>query len=217
MSDGLRFATVAPKRLWEGVALPPRCLVGTFFAIFGVVLSTLVLPLPEELALLWAGWMAHGNIPMWAAFLAAFAGVMIGDTVSFLIGRALLPKLLSTHLGRRIVKPDLRKWAEDFVQKYGAWAVVLARFLVGLRGPVYLAIGAAKYPASRFYLINALVGAIEIAIVVTMGYWFGASKDLAHDVKWISLVVGVVLGMTMLIPVLIKRRLSRMQAGAARA
>ena len=74
------------------------------FAMFCVVLSTLVLPLPEELALLWAGWMAHGNIPIWAAFLAAFAGVMIGDTVSFLIGRALLPKLLSTHLGRRIVK-----------------------------------------------------------------------------------------------------------------
>jgi membrane-associated protein len=191
--------------------------MGTFFLIFGVVLSTLVLPLPEELALLWAGWMAHGNISIWAAFIAGFGAVMIGDSVSFLIGRAVLPKLLRTHLGKRIIKPDLRKWAEDFVQKHGGRAVVLARFLVALRGPVYLAIGAAKYPASRFYVLNALVGVVEVGIVVTLGYWFGASKALAHDVKWISILVGVVLLVTMAIPALLRRRISRSQPREAHA
>jgi membrane-associated protein len=191
--------------------------VGTFFLIFGVVLSTLIVPLPEELALLWAGWMAHGNISIWAAAVAGFLAVMIGDCVSFLIGRALLPKLLETHLGRRIVKPDLRKWAEDFVQKHGGRAVVLARFLVALRGPVYLAIGAAKYPATRFYALNAIVGVLEVGIVVTVGYWFGASKELAHDVKWISIVAGLVLGISMLIPALVKRHIARPHPGEARA
>jgi membrane-associated protein len=191
--------------------------VGTFFLIFGVVLSTLIVPLPEELALLWAGWMAHGNISIWAAAVAGFLAVMIGDCVSFLIGRALLPKLLETHLGRRIVKPDLRKWAEDFVQKHGGRAVVLARFLVALRGPVYLAIGAARYPAARFCAVNAIVGLLEIGIVVTVGYWFGASKAMAHDVKWISIISGVVLLVTMAIPVLLKRRMSRLPAREAQA
>ena len=32
---------------------------GTYWAIFGVVLSTLILPLPEELALLGAGYLAR--------------------------------------------------------------------------------------------------------------------------------------------------------------
>jgi len=63
-----------------------------------VVLSTLVVPLPEELALLWAGWMSHGDLPVFLAGIAAFLGVMVGDAASFLLGRTVLPKFL--EIGR---------------------------------------------------------------------------------------------------------------------
>src|SRR5205085_11043302 len=85
----------------------------TFFAIFGVVLSTLVVPLPEELALLWAGWVSHGNIPVILAGLAAFLGVMVGDGASFVLGRTVLPKFLETRLGKRMVNPKMRKWGRS--------------------------------------------------------------------------------------------------------
>jgi membrane-associated protein len=186
----------------------------TFFAIFGVVLSTLVLPLPEELALLWAGWVSHGNLPVGLAGLAAFLGVMIGDAASFLLGRTVLPKFLRTRLGKRMVNPRLQKWAEDFVHRHGFRAVLLGRFLVALRGPVYLAIGAAKYSALHFFALNAAVGAIEVSAVVALGYVFGASKELAHDVKWISVVVAVVGGVGLFLPLFVRRRFERRAAGA---
>ena len=119
-------------------------------AIFGAVLSTLVLPVPEELTLLGAGWWAQtGALPLWAAWLSAWLAIVVGDTASYLIGRGFLPGLLRTRLGKRIVSPDLRNWAEDLVRRHGFRAILVGRFLVGLRGPVYLAIGAAKYPLLR--------------------------------------------------------------------
>jgi membrane protein DedA with SNARE-associated domain len=180
-----------------------------------VVLSTLVVPLPEELALLWAGWMSHGDLPVVFAGLAAFLGVMVGDAASFVLGRTVLPKFLETRLGRRMINPRMRKWGEDFVRRHGFRAVLLGRFLVGLRGPVYLAIGAAKFSAVRFFAINAAVGAIEVGIVVALGYYFGASKDLAHDIKWICLIVAVVMGAALFVPVFVRRRFERGAASPA--
>jgi membrane protein DedA with SNARE-associated domain len=179
-----------------------------------VVLSTLVVPLPEELALLWAGWVSHGNIPVALAGLAAFLGVMVGDAASYLLGRTVLPKFLETRLGKRMVNRKMRKWGENFVKRHGFRAVLLGRFLVGLRGPVYLAIGAAKFSAAKFFALNAAVGAVEVGIVVGLGYYFGASKELAHDVKWICLIVAVVMGLALFVPIFVRRRFDARPASA---
>src|SRR2546428_11300977 len=105
---------------------------GTSWAIFAVVLSTLVVPLPEELALLGAGYLARvGAVPLAGAYLSALAGVLIGDTLTFLLGRGLLPKFLSSRWGRKILSRGLREWAEDLVREHPVRAVLLARFLVG--------------------------------------------------------------------------------------
>jgi len=138
----------------------------------------------------------------------------VGDAASYLLGRTVLPKFLETRLGKRMVNRKMRKWGEDFVKRHGFRAVLLGRFLVGLRGPVYLAIGAAKFSAAKFFAINAAVGAVEVSIVVGLGYYFGASKDLAHDVKWICAIVAVVLGIGLFIPIFVRRRFERRPARA---
>jgi membrane protein DedA with SNARE-associated domain len=187
-------------------------------AIFGAVLSTLVLPLPEELALLGAGWWAHaGALPLWAAWLAAWLAIVAGDTASYLAGRSFLPGLLRTRLGKRVVSPDLRRWGEQLVQRHGFRAILLGRFLVALRGPVYLAIGGSKYPLLRFELINGSVGLLEVALLVGLGYEFGRSTALAHRVRFLEIAVAVLVGAVLVLPPLLKWRLVRRQRRAADA
>lgn len=181
-------------------------------AIFGAVVSTLVLPLPEELALLGAGWWAHtGALPLWAAWLAAWLAIVTGDTASYLMGRSLLPGLLRTRFGKRIVSPDLRRWGEKLVQRHGFRAILLGRFLVALRGPVYLAIGGSKYPMLRFELINGAVGLLEVAVLVGLGYQFGRSAALAREVRWVEIAVAVSIAAVLMIPPIFKWRLVRRQ------
>jgi membrane-associated protein len=182
-------------------------------AIFGAVLSTLVLPLPEELALMGAGWWAHqGALPVWAAWVAATLANIVGDTVSYLIGRYFLDRLLKTRLGKRMLSPDMREWGEDFVRRKGFWAIVLGRFLVAFRGPVYFAIGASKYPLGRFEAINSIVAFIEGAALVWLGYVFGQSIKVAHEVRWIEISIGVFLLGMIVAPLFLKRRLVRKHA-----
>ena len=185
-------------------------------AIFGAVLSTLIVPLPEELALLGAGWWAHaGALPLWGAWLAAWLAIVAGDTASYMIGRSFLPRLLRTRFGRRIVAPDLRKWGEDLVRRHGFRAILLGRFLVALRGPVYLAIGGSKYPMLRFELINGCVGLIEVALLVGLGYEFGESASLAHEVRFVEIAVAVTMAAILVVPPIFKWRLVRRQRRAA--
>jgi membrane protein DedA with SNARE-associated domain len=187
-------------------------------AIFGGVLSTLVVPLPEELALLGAGWWAHaGALPLWAAWLSAWLGIVVGDTASYLIGRSFVPRLLRSRFGKRLVAPDLRRWGEDLVKRHGFRAILLGRFLVALRGPVYLAIGGSKYPMLRFELINGTVGLIEVALLVGLGYEFGRSTGLAHDVRFVEIAVAVVMALILVVPPIVKWRLVRRHRRMANA
>jgi undecaprenyl-diphosphatase len=184
-------------------------------AIFGAVLSTLILPLPEELALLGAGWVAHsGALPLWGAWLASWAGIMIGDAATYTVGRFFLPRLLRTRIGRRVVAPELRQWAEDLVRRHAFRAILIGRFLVALRGPVYLAIGAARYPALRFAIIDGAVGTIEVAALVGLGYFFGRSTRLAGEVRWVEIAVALSLALILIAPPLVKWRMVRKRRAA---
>ncbi|HYZ87666.1 MAG TPA: DedA family protein [Myxococcales bacterium] len=187
--------------------------MGTYWAIFGVVLSTLFVPLPEELALLGAGYVARqGVVTVVGAYLCALAAVLLGDTITFALGRGLLPKFLRTRLGKKVIKPSIRRWAENLVQRHELRAILLGRFLVALRGPVYLAIGAAKLPAWKFTAVNSAVAVLEVAAIVALGYAFGASHELAHDLRWLEIVIGVTLVLVLVvIPFFVKRRIERRQ------
>ena len=180
------------------------------WAIFGVVLSTLVVPLPEELALLGAGWMAHaGNVSLVGAYLACWAAIVLGDSTTYLVGRVFLPRLLRTRLGQKIITPPLRSWSEGLVHRHGFRAILLGRFLVGLRGPVYLAIGAARYPAGRFSLINSAIGLLEVALMVGAGYLFGRSQRLASEMRWVEIAIALAVAAMLVVPLLVKRQIER--------
>jgi membrane protein DedA with SNARE-associated domain len=175
-----------------------------------VVLSTLVVPLPEEVALLGAGFLAQRNdVSLAGAFLACWLAVVLGDALTFYAGRVFLQRLLKSRLGRRMVRPAQRRWAESFVARQGWRAILVGRFLVALRGPVYLAIGASGYGRARFLLLNSSVALLEAGLVFGLGYTFGESFALAGKVRWIDAAVVASLLIGFLIPWLFGRWLKK--------
>ncbi len=175
-------------------------------AIFLATLSTCALPVPEESALLAAGYAARlGSVRFAGAAAAAWAAVMIGDTLGYAIGRFFLASLLRTRAGRRVFPEAWREWAEAMVARHGDRAVFLARFLVGVRGFVYFAVGAGRHPFGRFLLVNAAAGALEVCAIVGLGFALGAVREEhATAARAVDAAVAVILLATLFGPSVVK-------------
>jgi undecaprenyl-diphosphatase len=146
--------------------------------IFLGTLSTCVIPLPEESTLLAAGYAARlGRVNLAGAMAAAWAAVMLGDTLGYAIGRFFLAALVRTRVGARMFPERWRRWGEDLVERHGQRAVFLARFLVGLRGFVYFAVGAARLSFPRFLGVNAAAALLDVGVLVTVGFACGELRE----------------------------------------
>ncbi len=173
--------------------------------LFLATLATAVVPVPEEATLLGAGYAARlGKAALAGCFFAPWLAVMIGDVASYCFGRFALARALRTRWGRRLVPEKRRKWAETIVARSGARAVVLARFLVGLRGFVYFAVGASRYPFPRFLAVNAVVGVVEVGALVGLGFALGELR--ARVGQAIDVAAAAVVLLTIVAPLLVRRR-----------
>jgi membrane-associated protein len=168
-------------------------------------LSTIVLPLPEEGVLLAAGYAVRiGRATLAGCIGVTLLAVLLGDVSGYLMGRMLLGPVLRTKLGQRVLPEEGRRWAERLVEDPGARAVIVARFLVGLRGLVYFAVGASRYPFVRFLAVDAAAGLVEVGALVTLGFAFGVLR--ARVGAAVDLAVAAVLLLMLFAPLLVRRR-----------
>jgi membrane-associated protein len=135
--------------------------------------------LPGDSILFSAGLVAaaHGNINIvilvTAVFLAAFFGDQVGFVIGRVVGRPYLDKRESARMKRMIAK------SEVFYEKYGWWAVVVARYIPWIRTFVPPIAGAAKMNYYKFLSANALGALLWGAGITLAGYY-------AATVPWVK-------------------------------
>lgn len=154
----------------------------------GIMLENAGIPVPGETALLVAGFLASpaggGHFQLaWVILVAALAAIL-GDNISFWLGRRFARPRLQRSGGFLFLKPKTLELAESYFQTYGAWTVFFARFITGLRVFGALAAGTADMAWGRFAWANA-AGAVTWATAVgLLGYFFGRSWELIH--RWLG-------------------------------
>jgi membrane protein DedA with SNARE-associated domain len=153
----------------------------TYVGLFLVLaLCGLGLPVPEELPLLTGGFLVYRGITQYpATLLIAFVGVIAGDNSLFFLGRRFGTSVLK-YL--EYMRPHTRQrieWLKMLIDRYGNRAIFYARFLPGVRAPIYLASGLAGMTPRRFIAYDALGAAISVPVVVSIGYFFGDQIDSA--------------------------------------
>lgn len=155
--------------------------------------GALGVPVPGAMLLLAAGASVQaGLLNAWLALFPAYAAAVTGDGGSYLIGRYGGRKAFG-WLERRL------SWrrAERAFERWGAWAIVLTRFLVTpLALPTNLMAGGGRYSFHRFLLLSALGNLVWVVSFVSLGYLFAGSWKaigaFAGDLSG-GLVVGAIL------------------------
>ncbi|GAA1652455.1 DedA family protein [Georgenia ruanii] len=142
---------------------------------FGEGAAFLGLVLPGETAVfLGAALVAqgHGRLALLVPVIAVAA--VAGDSVGYEVGRWLGPRLRSGRLGRWIGVARWRR-AEAEIERRGAAAVVLGRWVGVLRALVPAVAGATRMPYRRFLTANVAGGVSWAVAVSLLGYGAGAA------------------------------------------
>jgi membrane protein DedA with SNARE-associated domain len=136
--------------------------------------SGILFPVPEDVPLMVAGSrIASGDAAWVATLLVAGVGVGMRDVAAWAFGRYLLVRLLEGRLSFLIGKRRLAR-AQRLVARHGTAAVLMGRFMVGFRSPVFMAAGASGVPLRSFVAMDGLGLMMAIPLTVGLGHRFGA-------------------------------------------
>ena len=159
---------------------------------FGESFAFLSLLFPGTTILIAAGALvkAHAIDPVSAA-LAASLGAILGDAISFWIGRRfghVIPKVwpFRSH-------PGALTQGIDFFRRYGWASVFIGRFFGPLRAIVPLAAGMMEMPALPFYVANCLSAVIWAPALLLSGFLLGGAASSGWDIEDKLFVVLLVL------------------------
>ena len=120
---------------------------------FGESLAVISVLIPATVILLGIGALIGGaGLDFWPIWMGAIAGAVLGDWVSYELGRWFGPTIQhSWPLNRQ---PELMARTEAMMRKYGAWGVFIGRFFGPLRALVPLVAGIFEMPRASFQLAN---------------------------------------------------------------
>jgi membrane protein DedA with SNARE-associated domain len=187
----------------------------SYVLIFGVLLACgFGLPIPEDITLVTGGILAaRGIIRFDYCVILCLAGVMIGDGIVFTLGHRMGARVKSSTLGKWLL-PDSRDAAvKRLVDKYGDKIIFMARFMPGLRTPLFFATGSYKVPYWKFFLLDGFAAIISVPLWVYVGYLFGSNlEELEKVIKRFQFGIYAGLGIIILLiigSVMLKRKITK--------
>jgi membrane protein DedA with SNARE-associated domain len=171
-----------------------------YFAVFGMLLLCgFGLPVPEDITLVAGGVITGLACPMsdhfWSSlaachqvhlmFAVSMAGVLIGDLTMLTFGRILGVNITKYRWFRRILPEKRFRMVKDKVTKYGAWIVFAARFMPGLRSPIFVMTGITRRVSyAKFVMIDGTAALISVPIWTYLGFWGSQQRHLL--LEWVK-------------------------------
>jgi len=166
--------------------------------ILFLMLTGCGLPIPEEVPIVLAGiFSSQGRLEPGWAFAACLFGALLGDSLMYAIGYHFGHGLVAAHpkFGK-FVGAQREAYFEQAIQRHGFKVMLLARFMVGIRGPVYLAAGVVRIPFRRFLLWDLVCATLVVGTFFGLSYTYGEQiTDLLRDAEMkLSLIALAVIG-----------------------
>lgn len=129
---------------------------------------------PGDTLLISAGvFAASGKLPLAAVIVVASLAAIAGDNTGYHLGRLLGPKLFRRPDGL-VFRQEYVQQAEEFFERFGAKAMLLAHFVPVVRTFLPIVAGVGRMHRGKFVLFDA-VGDIAWAVLITLlGYYVGS-------------------------------------------
>ena len=146
--------------------------------------------------------------PLWLVCLVLTIAAFAGNVVGYEIGRKAGPALFH--------RPDSRLFKQRYVDqtvaffdKYGARAIVLARFVPVVRTFITVTAGVGRMDRRRFLSYTALGAVLWATGITLLGHSLGSVDFIANNLEAIALLIVLVSVLPMVVEYLRARRKGR--------
>lgn len=135
---------------------------------FGESLAFIGMLIPATVIMMACGTLiGTGTLHLSDLWIGGAIGAILGDSVSFSLGRWLGPR--AAMMGPLKRRPHLMTGAERFFARWGWAAVFFGRFIGPMRALVPLAAGILRMPPGWFQVNNIVSAIVWIPVVVSPG------------------------------------------------
>ena len=165
-----------------------------FITAFGESFAFLGLMFPGTTLLIAAGALVKsGSLSLWPIMIGAILGAVLGDTVSYWIGRRFGGRLADVWPFAR--NPLLLAGGMQFFHRHGGKSVFIGRFFGPVRAVVTLAAGMLRMPPRLFWIANVTSALVWAPMLLLAGDAIAhASERMVGAENTVLLVFG---GMTL--------------------
>ena len=128
-----------------------------------LVLCGFGLPMPEDVVLVSAGILASHGVTHFPDVVVGvcLAGVLIGDGIVFTLGRTIGPAIKKWRIFQKIMPESRDQRVQHIIHKYGDKVIFMARFMPGLRTPIFLTCGTYHIKPWKFALFDGFAALIS--------------------------------------------------------
>ena len=132
--------------------------------------------------------------PPWQPFLACFLGMWLSDFAIYAFCLFGGPHVLQSRFMRRLIAPQKVAVASRWFERYGGFAVVFSRFVLGTRTALLVVSGLLKYPVQRFLTVT-FAGAIGWLLLVYLLFaMLGNAATVVFGMRWVVAVAMLLFG-----------------------
>jgi membrane-associated protein len=148
--------------------------------------------------------LPHVNYPLPVVLVVLFLAAVAGDQVGYLFGNRVGPALFKREDSRIFKQSNVAK-AHAFFEKYGAKAIVMARFVPVVRTFAPIVAGVSRMKYRTFVTFNLIGGAMWAIGVTLLGYFLGQVTVIKEHID----LAAVAIVFVSLIPILLEVRKHR--------
>lgn len=180
-----------------------------------ITLESTLVPIPSELVMPFAGFMAwKGEFSLPVILVINSVGAMLGSGICYWIGVVGGKPFLVKYGKYFLVRQHEIDRTEAFFAKHGKKTILIARFLPVIRHVISVPAGIARMPLPGFFLQTFLGATIWGGTLILLGYYVGANWEaFARTLKRVDLLIGAILVLALValaIRFVVRRRRERL-------
>ena len=156
---------------------------------YGIYAVFALCTIEGDITLLISGAMAHsgyfGNYSWAKVLFFGTVGGMVGDCIAYGIGRG-FHENAKDYRFYQVAQPRIEK----LIDKFGTFAIVISKFIYGIRAAMCVFYGIGKMPFGRFLFLDAISCFLWVLLLSGLGYFFsGAVTSMIGDFKQVGIAL----------------------------